>query len=199
MKINYPKYDFLPLTIVDYTKLYFTSDTHFGHKNVIQYSNRPYDSVELMNEEFIARWNSVVPIDGVVFHLGDFSFLNASDAKKIVERLNGKIILIKGNHDKRQNIISNGELIFEKCYTQLELNIASSEYAKYRFILTHMPLEYSRMINIHGHCHGSKPKCANQIDVGVDANDYKPISFEKLVADVNDINLNVLFRKPLHM
>ena len=55
-------------------KVWFTSDTHFWHDNIIRFCNRPFESVVEMNEELIRRWNETVPADGVVFHLGDFSF-----------------------------------------------------------------------------------------------------------------------------
>ncbi len=80
-------------------KIFFTSDTHFGHANIIKYCNRPFESVNQMDEVLINNWNSVVRPDDEVYHLGDFSF---ADPKKYVYRLNGKIHLIKGNHDYRR-------------------------------------------------------------------------------------------------
>lgn len=60
--------------ITNQNKLFFTSDTHFFHANIIKYANRPFGSVEEMNEELIRCWNETVPEDGVVYHLGNFSF-----------------------------------------------------------------------------------------------------------------------------
>jgi len=86
---------------------WFTSDTHFGHANIIRYSNRPYDTTEEHDEALIANWNFSVQPNDEVYHLGDFSFGNK--AMEILPRLNGIIHLIKGNHDHR---LSRAELAF---------------------------------------------------------------------------------------
>ena len=86
---------------------FFTADTHFYHENIIEYSNRPFGSVYHMNETLIKNWNSRVKPGDIVFHLGDFAFKSSkSDIKSILDRLNGQIILIKGNHDSNNNIKS---------------------------------------------------------------------------------------------
>ena len=103
-------------------KLFFTSDTHWGHKNIIGFCNRPYKSVEEMNEKLIENWNSVVPEDGIVFHLGDFAFGGTPLWKSVCERLNGKIHLVIGNHDMK-NLRAGAESLFESVNIQLQLNI----------------------------------------------------------------------------
>ena len=78
------------------------ADTHFGHKNIIKYSNRPFANVDEMREEIISRWNGVVKADDIVYHLGDFSMThNKDDISNLVHRLNGRIVLIMGNHDTK--------------------------------------------------------------------------------------------------
>ena len=84
-------------------KIFITSDNHFNHKNIIKYCDRPFDSVEEMNEAMIERWNETVSKDDVVLHLGDFCKGNVWMIKQIRERLNGTIILIIGNHDYKVN------------------------------------------------------------------------------------------------
>lgn len=79
--------------------IYFTSDTHYFHKNVITYCNRPYESLEQMHEKLIENYNSVVGPNDECYILGDFSFGNAGNTEEIVKRLNGKKHLILGNHD----------------------------------------------------------------------------------------------------
>jgi calcineurin-like phosphoesterase family protein len=79
--------------------LFFTSDTHFFHEGIIKFCNRPFESVEEMNETLIRNWNETVPKDGTVFHLGDFAFGGWREWMSAYNRLNGKIYLILGNHD----------------------------------------------------------------------------------------------------
>lgn len=79
----------------------YTSDTHFNHANIISSCHRPFNSLEHMNETLIANWNNVVQRNDIVFHLGDFSFGGAAQWAKIRSRLNGRIYLIVGNHDKK--------------------------------------------------------------------------------------------------
>ena len=83
---------------------YITSDQHFFHKNIIDYENRPYSSVEEMNEDLITKWNSVVTDEDTVFCLGDFALSNKDNIIEIGNRLNGHKVLIKGNHDHASNI-----------------------------------------------------------------------------------------------
>ena len=80
-------------------KIWFTSDTHFGHKNIIKFSERPFSDVEEMDEVMIRRWNEVVGKDDTVYHLGDFAFLSTGKLRQLISRLNGKICLVNGNHD----------------------------------------------------------------------------------------------------
>ncbi len=123
-------------------KYWIISDTHFYHKRISGYCNRPFWSVKQMNEEMIKRWNAKVCKNDIVFHLGDFCFGDENKIKEIRARLNGNIILIRGNHDKK--ITSDmGFTIFEEPIT-----LGNK-------ILSHYPLEDipEGFINIHGHIH----------------------------------------------
>src|SRR5574343_93140 len=80
---------------------WFISDLHFYHKNIIHLQDRPYTSVEEMNETLIASWNNTVAKGDVVYIIGDFSFGKYDETKAIVEKLNGVKVLIRGNHDSR--------------------------------------------------------------------------------------------------
>ena len=82
-------------------KIYFISDTHFNHKNIIKYCSRPFKDVEEMNKVLIENWNNTVTDFDTIFHLGDVALTNESEMKEIVPKLKGKKILIKGNHDKK--------------------------------------------------------------------------------------------------
>ena len=112
---------------------FFTSDTHFNHANIIKFCNRPFKDVEQMNDVMIANWNSVIGKDDTVFHLGDFCLGSAAEWTKILDRLNGKIYLIMGNHDLkniRQGFISR----FEHVAMQMRIEIG-----KKRIYLCHYP------------------------------------------------------------
>ena len=82
-------------------KLFFTSDPHYGHENILKYCHRPFSSIEEHDEELIRLWNETVPEDGIVFILGDIGFCSETYLKTILNRLNGKIYWIIGNHDWR--------------------------------------------------------------------------------------------------
>lgn len=82
-------------------KIWIISDTHFNHKNIIQYENRPFNSIDEMNDAMIKRWNSVVSPDDIVYHLGDVGLGNESSLKWIIPSLNGHKILVRGNHDQK--------------------------------------------------------------------------------------------------
>lgn len=79
--------------------VFFTADHHFGHTNIIRHVKRPFASVQEMNETLIKNWNSVISPSDTVYHLGDVSVLRPERTKEILDRLNGKIFLIRGNHD----------------------------------------------------------------------------------------------------
>lgn len=89
------------------TKVFFTSDTHFGHSNIIKYCQRPFNSAEHMDEVLISNWNEVVSPQDIVFHLGDFCFGSDKEWIKILQRLNGTKYLILGNHDLKKIANSN--------------------------------------------------------------------------------------------
>ena len=79
--------------------IYFIADTHFNHANIIKYCNRPFKNTYEMNEYIIKKWNSVVKEADTVYHLGDVGFGSLQEVKSLVERLNGRKILLRGNHD----------------------------------------------------------------------------------------------------
>lgn len=79
--------------------VWFTSDLHFGHKNILKYCNRPWNTVEEMDQGLLDNWNSVVQEDDIVFDLGDFAFASSKRWKEILGRLRGKHYLVLGNHE----------------------------------------------------------------------------------------------------
>lgn len=131
---------------------YYISDTHFGHKNVIRFDNRPFSSVDEMDEEIIKRWNDTVKTDDVVYVLGDFSFYKEEKTLEILDRLNGKIVLIKGNHDKISPKIAKK---LSGRYDYLEIKDNGQ-----KVILSHYPMpfwngQFRGSVHLFGHVHNS--------------------------------------------
>jgi calcineurin-like phosphoesterase family protein len=163
---------------------WFTSDTHFGHARIIDYCKRPFKDVEEMDAELIRRWNAVVKPGDTVYHLGDFAL--AKVAKKVpgyLERLNGQIHLIYGNHDAKQLKSLEG-FADVKAYKEIkvgEQNIILCHYAFRVWNKSH----YGSW-NLHGHSHGSLKRDfkMKQLDVGVDCWNYAPISFEEVAREM---------------
>jgi len=184
------------------SNIWFTSDTHFGHENVIKYSKRPWSNVEEMNEGLIERWNARVGPKDTVYHLGDFCLTKRIDLiDPWLERLNGKIHLVKGNHD---DWTRRFDRLLQKNKTKIEWirdyaeKTFSVDGKKWKFVLCHFPLlfwhhSHHGSIMLHGHCHGS----ANQrnldvrrLDVGVDCHDWYPIALEDIIISMKDIGFN---------
>lgn len=169
-------------------KIFFTSDTHFCHKSILSFADRPFSSIEEMDKALIENWNSVVPEDGIVFHLGDFCFGGITQWKTIRKKLNGKIYLILGNHDFNKFPQSCLDM-FEMVTQQMHIYIEGKE-----IYLNHNPFlafggAYRKTWALFGHVHTGPRSCSGQdmprmrhlfntqYDVGVDNNNYKPVSF----------------------
>lgn len=170
--------------------IYFTSDTHFGHGNIIKYTNRPYKHVDEMNESLIEGWNSVVQKSDIVYHLGDFAFMHAGRVENILNRLNGLKVLLYGNHDK---VLRKEPGIVKRCfinaceYLEIKIPDLSVKRGCQDIILSHYPMitwnkAHHGSFMLHGHCHGSLryPFVGKILDVGVDVHSYKPISYEQV-------------------
>lgn len=168
---------------------WWISDTHFFHKNIIKYSNRPFSSVEEMNETIINNWNSLVKDEDIVFFLGDFIFGNAAQIKDILFRLKGNIKIIFGNHDHPLKQFLKGI----KNYPELEKRIeVLGDYAEIKvngqdITLTHYSMRvwngsHRGAWNLYGHSHNSleDDKNTRSFDCGVDCHNYAPISLERV-------------------
>ena len=157
-------------------KVFVTSDSHFGHRNIIKYCNRPFNSVEEMDYALESIWNSLVGPEDIVFHLGDVTLAGPDRYGDLLNRLNGKKILIAGNHD-RDTIRNFG------CWKK----VCDSFNFNYKGIDVHMQhLPWVKMnprhLYLHGHCHGTMGTWnKGQIDVGVDCWDYAPVELEELI------------------
>lgn len=147
--------------------IFFTSDEHLGHSRIIEYCNRPFVDVDEMDNTIIERHNSLVGHEDTVYHLGDFTFKNSTNADIYKSRLNGRHIFLKGNHDKDKTLPHIIELKIE------EQPLVLCHYAMRVWNLSH----YGSW-NLHGHSHGMLVPYGLQLDVGVDNNKFYPVSFD---------------------
>lgn len=125
--------------------LWMTSDTHFGHTNIIKYCNRPYRDPEEMNQDLLAKWNSVVKPEDHVIHLGDVAMGQLDKSLSLVKHLNGHKILILGNHDRPYQGWYRGEKRIKGFQTYKDAGFdeiydeAFLHYGVWSFYLNHIP------------------------------------------------------------
>jgi calcineurin-like phosphoesterase family protein len=176
------------------SKIFFTSDTHWGHKNIIRFCNRPYATVEEMDEALINNWNSVVGDNDTVYHLGDMFFTNMTRAADIMNRLNGNINIVLGNHDK---VIRANRPLREK-FSMIMDDLDEISIDNYHIVLCHYPMmswdNASRgSIQCHGHIHKTDndytQQGKRQWDVGVDNNHYFPVSWDDIKAKMTTVEV----------
>ena len=174
--------------------VFFTSDLHFGHKNIIRFDNRPFSSVEEMDSELIARWNRKVEADDLVYVLGDISWYNDSKTSELFHRLNGHKVLVKGNHDRVHGQVRKE---FDEVTDYKEITLEGNKHV----ILCHYPIVFFNRHHygaymFYGHVHNSHEwqmtdnyrreleqldiKC-NMYNVGVMVNNYEPVTFEEVI------------------
>jgi calcineurin-like phosphoesterase family protein len=157
-------------------KIFITSDTHFGHFNSIKYGNRPYSSVEEMDNKLIENWNSVVSNEDYVYHLGDVSLAGIEKVAPILQKLNGVKHLVFGNHDRSEVRKSNDWCNVSKT--------ASTSVYGLDVAMQHKPFQLIEegKVYLHGHCHGNLGRYHDgQIDVGVDCWEYKPVDLDVII------------------
>jgi calcineurin-like phosphoesterase family protein len=185
---------------------WFTSDTHFCHANIIKYSNRPFASVEQMNEALIQRWNSCVKPTDSVIHLGDYGLGGLENCLPILSRLNGRKYLVPGNHDKcspsyypldkRHRAVDFQQRYLDAGFEDICENVQMIETELLGYVvLSHFPyvgdsgpedrhVEFrpkdKGMWLIHGHVHERWAQRGKMINVGVDARNGYPVSEEQI-------------------
>lgn len=181
---------------------WFTSDTHFGHENIITLCNRPFDDVNHMNEEIIENWNSVVAPNDTVFHLGDVAMGRIVESLPLVGRLNGRKILCPGNHDRifsgnKQNYIERFRPQYDEVFSVIMPEICRMTIADTDVVISHFPYtgdshdddRYTdhRPVDeglplLHGHVHDAWVDNGRMLNVGVDVHCYRPISEDEVAA-----------------
>ncbi len=162
--------------------VWFTSDTHYGHANILAYSQRPFDDVRDHDESLILNWNSVVQPGDRVYHLGDFALCDVERATKIAKRLVGQKFLIFGNHDKR--LRKEPEFLAQWIWAR---DLESITVEEQKIVLCHYAFRtwaqsHRGSWSLYGHSHGSlkDDPHALQLDVGVDCWAHYPVSFEEI-------------------
>lgn len=170
--------------------IWFTSDTHFGHANVLRFCDRPWESIEQMNKALVDNINARVAPSDTLYLLGDFSFKMPVEAAR---ELRGKIRCrdihwVPGNHDKdwSQPAVA-GTFVVEPPITTLKLESGR------KVVMCHYPImDWPGLghgsIHLHGHIHATKEYNEwnralrlLRYDVGVDANDYAPVSIDEIL------------------
>ena len=169
--------------------IWLTADYHLGHFNIISYTNRPFNSLEQMNQTIISNHNERVKPGDLVIHNGDFCFKGTPGskpgegiivtAKEWESQLNGKIIFIQGNHDKNNSAKTpiQGMLV---------------EMGGYKIWITHNPNNFNKNypINFVGHVHDkwkfSSVETKDRglvylINVGIDVWNFRPVSINEIL------------------
>lgn len=192
--------------------IWFTSDAHYGHNNIIRLCNRPFNDLNSMHEFMIQEWNKRVKNSEQVYILGDFSFAGIKETTKIISQLKGYKILILGNHDRQaKKMLSMG---FDEVHENIWIEIGTQ-----RLFLSHFPYHpmsayykltndqvtiaypqeqidtrylHKRMVDdgqswlLHGHVHNAYRQNGRQINVGVDQWGFKPVPHEKILQMIKD-------------
>lgn len=174
--------------------IYFTSDLHLYHNNIINFENRSFGSVEEMNSALIATWNNTIKPDDIVYNLGDFIFGGITRWKEILPQLNGKMRLILGNHDDRKVV---RKLATEGYFDEFHEVGTFIKVNGYSLNLTHYPMEIGnrpRSFSISGHIHSTPSRLLTQVNVGIDSPlnfnrpFSQPISLDELITYLDYIN-----------
>lgn len=168
-------------------KVFIIADTHFGDKNIIEYEKRPFSNVQEMDMQLIENWNRVVSEDDIIFHLGDVGIYEFKELEQIIKKLNGKKILIMGNHDSHLSIKEWMECGFEEVYSY---PIIYEEF----IVMQHEPPQYINQSTpfyyIYGHVHGTEmyPTISKKSScVSVERWSYEPVNLNLLKKRVNEL------------
>ncbi len=170
-------------------KLFFTSDEHYGHDRILFYCDRPFETIEEMDNEIIKRHNEVVGINDIVYHLGDFTLKGKEEAQNYIRRLNGNHIFLKGSHDY---------WLEDDCPAIIELKLEGNVVVMCHYAMRIWVKSHFNSWQLFGHSHGKLKGVGKQMDVGVDTNNFYPYSFEQIseIMSKKEDNFNFLkFKK----
>lgn len=134
------------------SKIFYISDLHFGHSNIIRYDHRPYKNANEMDQDLIKKWNDAVSDEDIVYILGDISWHNEPKTVEIFKQLKGRKILIKGNHDYISNVLAK---CFDRIVDYAEINDNGT-----KVVMSHYPMpfwngQFRDTVHLYGHVHNS--------------------------------------------
>lgn len=157
--------------------LLFTSDTHFGDHRAINIHKRPFGSVAEMDALLERRWNEAVAPEDEIWHLGDFA-MRAADAEQLLDRLNGRKHLVRGNNDPDAVAALSGWASVQ--------DYAEREVDGRKLVLCHYPFrtwngQHRGALDLHGHSHGRLKPLPSQFDVGVDVWEWRPVPLARII------------------
>jgi calcineurin-like phosphoesterase family protein len=175
----------------DIKKIWFTADLHFLHPKIVQICDRP-TTIEEHDEWLLARINSKVNKHDTLYIIGDVSMASKEKTEKILHKVNGNKILILGNHD---NNIDKSTL-FGEIKQIKNFTFSSPSYPNIHIVLCHYPIaSWERKVHgswhLYGHTHNRFQNSGLSFDVGVDAQDYYPISLEEVMDKMTKLSLNL--------
>lgn len=183
--------------------IWFTSDLHLGHRNVIRFCQRPFVDEKEMGPKLIDNWNSVVGDNDIVFVLGDtFWFNDSHNIKRVLDKLNGKTIyMIPGNHDDFDHYYRADDSRFILCPDVVVAWVSQPGQKLKEIWMSHYPMmtwphRENGAWQLFGHIHSKPGKREgvdqnlplhwNQLDVGCDFWNYKPVSLDHLTEVINN-------------
>lgn len=187
------------------SRTFFTSDTHFGHRNIIKYTNRPFANAQEMDDVLIARWNETVGEHDTIYHLGDFSLSDPKFVKTIFPRLNGhiKVLGYHWHHDKRWLPDGFGKTRYvsgpQGIPVEIMLPMVVLKFKGLRnngrpqvVVLCHYAMakwdqRHYRSWHLYGHSHGQFENGGLSMDVGVDCHEFRPISLEQVAERMDSL------------
>lgn len=152
--------------------IYITSDLHFGHKQIMKFcaDTRPYTDTDEMNQALVDYWNDTVQEDDTVYHLGDFSFMNRTRTRAILEQLSGNKVFIIGNHDRgNENVLSDFGDVHDYLRKRFTYNDEQVQVVLFHFPITYWDMCDHGSIHLFGHMHGDHKPDNRSMDVGWDA------------------------------
>ena len=174
--------------------IFFTSDTHINHKNIIQYCNRPFTTVEEMTLIITKNWNACVKPTDTIYHLGDVGFFKGDDAIDFINELNGMKYILPGSHDhwieglRRRSLRDAGYYIFKSGYQ--EINIQGQHIVLCHYAMRSWPKSFHGSWHLFGHSHGRLEPYGKSFDVGMDCHNFFPIEFDTIKKQMNLLSNN---------